>query len=54
LWGRIEEVLDLYEEAHDPKCPVVCFGERVCQLLSEVREPLLMEPGEVECLDFRY
>jgi hypothetical protein len=37
VW-RMEEILDLYEEAYDPKMPVICFDERPCQLLAEVRE----------------
>jgi hypothetical protein len=41
VWRMEEEVLDLYdEEDYDPKRPVVCFDERPCQLLAEVREPL--------------
>ena len=39
VW-RMEEILDLYEEPYDPKYPVVCFDERPCQLLAEVRESL--------------
>ena len=42
---RMEEILDLYEEPYDPKRPVVCFDERPCQLLADVRDPLPMEPG---------
>jgi hypothetical protein len=34
-----EEVLDLYEEPYDEKRPVVCFDERPCQLIGDVREP---------------
>lgn len=44
VW-RMEEVLDLYEESYDEKRPVVCFDERPCQLLSDVRDPLPPEPG---------
>ena len=44
VW-RMEELLDLYEEPYDPNRPVVCFDERPCQLLADVRDPLLMEPG---------
>ena len=44
VW-RMEEVLDLYEEDYDPKRPVVCFDERPCQLLADVREPLAARPG---------
>jgi hypothetical protein len=41
----MEEILDLYEEPYDPKRPVVCFDERPCQLLADVRDPLPMELG---------
>ena len=44
VW-RMEEVLDLYEEPHDEKRPMVCFDERPCQLLSDVRDPLPARPG---------
>jgi DDE superfamily endonuclease len=44
VW-RMEEILDLYEEPYDPNKPVVCFDERPCQLLADVRDPLLMEPA---------
>lgn len=44
VW-RMESVLDLYEEPYDPKRPVVCFDERPCQLLADVREPLPARPG---------
>jgi hypothetical protein len=33
VW-RMEAVLDLYEEPHNPLFPVVCFDERPCQLLA--------------------
>jgi hypothetical protein len=48
----MEALLDLYEEPYDPKRPVVCLDERPCQLLREVREPLPMQPGRAERLDF--
>src|SRR5215216_1514376 len=41
----MEKILDLYEEPYDPNRPVVCFDERPCQLLADVRDPLPMEPG---------
>jgi hypothetical protein len=44
VW-RMEAVLDLYEEPYDPKRPTVCFDERPCQLLADVREPLLARPA---------
>jgi hypothetical protein len=53
VW-RMEEVLDLYEEPHDPRRPVVGFDERPCQLLAEVREPLPVGPGRPERRDHEY
>jgi hypothetical protein len=53
VW-RMEEVLDLYEEPYDPLFPVVCFDERPCQLLAEVREPLPGRPGLPERRDHEY
>lgn len=50
VW-RMEEVLDLYEEPYDPNKPVVCFEERPCQLLSEVRESLPSKPGKPKRVD---
>jgi hypothetical protein len=44
VW-RMEEILDLYEEPYDPNRPVVCFDERPCQLLDDVRDPLPMQPA---------
>ena len=36
----MEDVLDLYEEPHDPRRPVVCFDETSTQLLAETRPTL--------------
>jgi len=44
----MERVLDLYEEPYDPLRPVVCFDERPCQLIGEVRNPLPTKPGAIE------
>ena len=53
VW-KMEEVLDLYEEPYDPKRPVVCFDERPCQLIGDVRDPLPMKPGHIERFDSEY
>jgi DDE superfamily endonuclease len=53
VW-RMEEVLDLYEEPYDPNRPVVCFDERPCQLIGELRDPLPMKPGSIERFDSEY
>ena len=49
--ARMEDVLDLYAEAHDPKRPVVCFDESPTQLIGEVRQPIPAEPGQLERYD---
>ena len=53
VW-RMEQILDLYEEPYDPKRPVVCFDERPCQLLAEVRESLASKPGKPQRVDSEY
>ncbi len=47
VW-RMEEILDLYEEPYDPSRPLICFDERPCQLIGDVRDPLPMKPGCIE------
>ena len=50
----MEDVLDLYAEAYDPKRPVICFDELPYQRLSEVDAPLPTEPGKPERQDYEY
>jgi transposase len=52
--ARMEDVLDLYAEAPDPKRPVVCFDESPTQLISEVRQPIPAGPGQRERYDCEY
>ena len=52
--ARMEDVLDLYAEAPDPKRPVVCFDESPIQLIGEVRQPIAAEPGQIERFDCEY
>src|SRR6516162_3245489 len=52
--ARMEDVLDLYAEAPDPKRPVVCFDESPIQLIGEVRQPIPAKPGQVERYDCEY
>ena len=51
---RMEDVLDLYAEPHDPARPVVCFDETSKQLVAETRTSLPMEPGKPEPVDYEY
>jgi transposase len=52
--ARMEDVLDLYAEAPDPKRPVVCFDESPVQLIGEVRQPISAKPGQLERYDYEY
>jgi transposase len=52
--ARMEDVLDLYAEAPDPKRPVVCFDESPVQLTGEVRQPIPARPGQLERYDYEY
>jgi hypothetical protein len=53
VW-RMEDVLDLYAEALDPRRPQVCFDERPVQLLGDVYEPIPMQAGQVRRYDYEY
>ncbi len=56
----MEDVLDLYAQRVDPKRPLVCFDERLCQLIGDVHEPIPPVPktpeksGQVEKVDYEY
>src|SRR6202041_6397 len=52
--ARMEDVLDLYAEAPDPRQPVVCFDESPVQLIGEVRQPISARPGQLERYDYEY
>ena len=52
--ANMEDVLDLYEEPHDPERPVVCFDETSTQLLAETRPPLPPRPGGPRRQDYEY
>jgi hypothetical protein len=50
----MEDVLDLYAEASDPKRPVVCFDESPIQLIGEARQSIRAKPGQIERYDCEY
>lgn len=52
--ARMEDLLDLYAEPHDPKRPVVCFDESPIQLIGEVRVPITPKPGKRYRYDSEY
>jgi DDE superfamily endonuclease len=51
---HMEDVLDVYHRAYDPKRPVVCVDETFKQLIGETREPLPVRPGAIERWDHVY
>jgi DDE superfamily endonuclease len=53
VW-RMEDILDLYAEPYDPAYPVICFDESLYQLVSEVRQPLTVAPGQPLRYDYEY
>ena len=52
--ARMEDVLDLYAEAPDPKRPVICFDESPTQLIGEARQPISATPGRPRRIDYEY
>jgi hypothetical protein len=53
VW-RMEDILDLYAEPYDPKRPVVCFDEKLFQLIAETRRSIPMKPGWPKRFDYEY
>jgi hypothetical protein len=53
VW-RMEDILDLYAEPYDQQYPLVCFDEKLYQLVSEVRQPLPVAPGHPVRYDYEY
>jgi hypothetical protein len=52
--ARMEDVLDLYAEAPDPKRPVVCFDESPTHLIGQVRQPIPARPWQLGRYDCEY
>lgn len=50
----MEDVLEVYSRPYDPKRPQVCLDEGAKQILSEVREPVPMKPGQPTRADNEY
>lgn len=50
----MEQVLDVYQRPYDPQQPVVCMDESSKQVLSEVRAPLPVQPGQPRKEDSHY
>ena len=45
----MEEVLETYAEAYDPKHPVLCMDEQPIQLLKETRVPIAATKKHGKC-----
>lgn len=52
--ARMEDVLDLYAEPHDPRRPVVCFDESPTQLIGHARLAEPATPGTPARIDYEY
>lgn len=50
----MEKVLEVYQEAYDAKHPLICMDEASRQILSDVVEPLPMQPGTPRRVDDKY
>lgn len=56
----MEDVLDLYAQPPDENRPLVCFDERLCQLIEDVHEPIPPKPktpekpGQQKKIDYEY
>ena len=53
VW-HMEDVLQTYQLAYDPRFPVVCMDEASKQLIGEVQQPLPIRPGQAKCVDYEY
>jgi hypothetical protein len=49
-----EEVLETYEKAYDPACPVVCMDEQPVQLIGETHVPIPASKEHPERVDYEY
>jgi hypothetical protein len=52
--AHMEEVLETYEKARDPDCPVVCMDEQPVQLIGETRVPIQATKTHPERVDYEY
>ena len=50
----MEDVLETYAEAYDPKHPVLCMDEQPVQLLKETRVPIAATTRQGTRVDYEY
>ena len=52
--ANMEDVLEVCQRPHDPARPLVCLDETSKQLIKETRDPVAMQPGQVQRVDYEY
>jgi transposase len=52
--AHMEDILDLYEAPHKPEEPLVCFDEKMVQLVQETRPQKPVKPGNAMIYDYEY
>jgi len=52
--ANMEEVLETYEKAYDPRHPVVCMDEQPVQLVKETRQPIAATSKHPKRVDYEY
>jgi DDE superfamily endonuclease len=52
--GAMEDVLSVYELPYDQDYPQVCLDEKLVTLHADVVEPLPLQPGQPERVDYEY
>lgn len=50
----MDDVIEMYHRAYDPKCPVVRIDEQPIPLIGEPRTPINGAPGRPERYDYEY
>jgi len=50
----MEAILTLYAQPYDPQRPMICFDEKMTQLLRDVRHPLPLSPKAGKRQDYEY
>ena len=50
----MEDILEVYTQPVDPKRPLVCMDEVPKQLLSDIRDPIPAQQGQLERFDYEY
>jgi hypothetical protein len=50
----MEDILEVYQRPEDPRYPLVCMDEASRQLLGHARQPLPLQPGQPERVDYEY